>query len=85
MALFAASVDKPEKNRKFAESMELDYPILSDPEKDVARAYGVLRAGLFAARVTIVIGKDGTVLDVDSKVSTGSAGEDLAAKLGELL
>ena len=84
MALYAASVDKPEKNRKFAESLELDYPILSDPDKAVARAYGVLRAGLFAARVTIIIGEDGRVLDVDSKIRTSSAGADLADRLRDL-
>jgi peroxiredoxin Q/BCP len=84
VALFAASVDKPEKNRKFAESLELDFPILSDPDKAVARAYGVLRAGLYAARVTIVIGKDGHVLDIDSKVSTSSSGADLANRLEAL-
>jgi peroxiredoxin Q/BCP len=44
VAYFAASIDKPETNRKFAQSLELDYPILSDPGKQVARAYGVLRA-----------------------------------------
>jgi len=31
VAYFAASVDTPEDNKKFAESLGLDYPILSDP------------------------------------------------------
>src|ERR1700743_3230583 len=35
---FAASVDTPELNAKFAASLDLDYPILSDVTKDVARA-----------------------------------------------
>ncbi len=38
---FAASVDDVETNRKFAENVEADYPILSDPEKKAAAAYGV--------------------------------------------
>ncbi len=85
MAYFAASIDKPEKNKEFAQSLELDYPILSDPGKDVARAYGVLRGmGLYAARQTIYIGADGKVLFIDDKVKTGSAGEDLAARLEQL-
>lgn len=81
MALYAASVDKPEKNRKFAESLELDYPILSDPDKTTARAYGVLRAGLFAARVTFVVGKDGRIVDIDSDVRSASAAADLLERL----
>ena len=40
-AYFTASVDPPEKNKEFAKSLGLDYPILSDPEGEVARAYGV--------------------------------------------
>jgi thioredoxin-dependent peroxiredoxin len=35
-------VDTPETNKKFAEELGLDYPILSDPGKQVARAYGVI-------------------------------------------
>src|SRR3954447_21805618 len=44
VAYFTASVDTPETNAKFAESLSLDYPILSDPEKSTAKAYGVLNA-----------------------------------------
>ena len=42
VAYFTASVDTPELNKQFAESLDLDYPILSDPDKSVAKAYGVL-------------------------------------------
>ncbi len=85
MAYFAASIDKPETNRKFAESLELDYPILSDPGKETARAYGVLRAmGLYAARQTIYIGADGKILFIDRKVDTDTAGTDVAERLEAL-
>ena len=85
MAYFAASVDKPETNRKFAESLDLDYPILSDPDKRTAQAYGVLRAmGLYAARQTVIIGRDGRIADIDTKVRAKSAGEALATRLEQL-
>lgn len=85
MAYFAAGIDRAETNRRFAESLELDYPILSDPEKTTARAYGVLRAlGLYAARHTIVIGKDGRVLDIDTSVRARAAGADLVTRLEAL-
>jgi len=44
----------------------------------------VLRAGLFASRQTFIIGKDGRVLDIDTEVRAGSAGEDLVARLEAL-
>lgn len=81
---FAASVDDPATNKKFAESLEADYPILSDPEKKVAAAYGVLRPAGFAARTTFYIGPDGKILEIDREVSVRTAGEDVARKLGEL-
>ena len=82
---FAASVDDAETNKKFAEHVEADYPILSDPEKKVAAAYGVVDAQhQFAARWTFYIGPDGKILDVDSKVSPKTAGEDVVTKLESL-
>jgi peroxiredoxin Q/BCP len=83
--LFAASTDEAETNRRFAESLSLDYPILSDPGKDVARAYGVVGALLpWASRWTFYIGPDGRILHVDKNVSTRTAGADIVAKLEEL-
>ncbi len=84
VAYFTASVDTPEENKKFAESLDLDYPILSDPDKSVAKAYGVLSARGFASRWTFYIDKDGTIKEIDKAVKPDSAGTDVAAKVKEL-
>jgi len=85
VAYFAASTDDAETNRKFAESLELDYPILSDPDRGVARAYGVVEGdGAYAARHTIYIGPDGKVLHIDRSVSPRTAGDDVVARLEAL-
>jgi peroxiredoxin Q/BCP len=84
VAYFTASVDTPELNKKFAESLDLDYPILSDPEKTVATAYGVLSSRGFASRWTFYIDKDGIIKEIDKNVKPDKAGEDLAAKVKEL-
>lgn len=81
---FGASVDSPETNARFARSLGLDYPILSDPTRDVARAYGVLSASGYASRWTFYVGADGRILDIDPRVSAGSHGRDVASKLTEL-
>src|ERR1700681_2015924 len=60
---FVASIDSADTNRQFAESMGIDYPILSDPGKSVARAYGVLGAAGFPSRWTFYIGNDGRIVD----------------------
>ena len=85
MAYFAASVDTPDTNRKFAESLELDYPILSDPDKAVARAFGVVQGEkTTASRWTFYIGKDGKVLAVDRNPTTATAGANMVARLEAL-
>lgn len=85
MAYFAASTDDAETNAKFAASLELDYPILSDPEGETARAYGVLAGnGKRAARNTVYIGADGKILLIDRDVSPRTAGADMVAQLEKL-
>ena len=84
MEYFAASVDSPEANARFARSLGIDYPILSDPTKEVARAYGVLGASGYASRWTFYIGADGRLLAIDKKVSAASHGRDIVARLTEL-
>jgi peroxiredoxin Q/BCP len=85
VAYFTASVDTPEENKKFAESLGLDYPILSDPSKKTAQAYGVVdEKRPVAQRWTFYIGKDGKIQHIEKKVQTKSHGKDIAAKLKEL-
>ena len=87
VAYFTASVDTPELNKKFAESLSLDYPILSDPSSDVAKAYGVVHEGRkVPERWTFYIDKDGTIKEIDKGVQkrTKEAGADLASKIKAL-
>jgi peroxiredoxin Q/BCP len=81
---FGASVDTPETNARFAESLGIDYPILSDPDRTVARAYGVLSASGYASRWTFVIGANGRVLAIDKNVSASSHGRDIVQMLTQL-
>lgn len=85
VAYFTASTDSVEKNADFAKSLDLDYPILCDPDGKVSKAYGILNdKGTAAARVTFYIGADGKLLHVDKTVKTDSHGADIAIKLKEL-
>lgn len=82
---FTASNDPVEKNKAFAESLGLDYPILSDPDSSVAKKYGVLNAaGTAAQRWTFFIGADGKILAIDKAVKTDTHAADVAARLGQL-
>jgi peroxiredoxin Q/BCP len=95
---FMASVDPIDKNMEFAkaksvdlggtrgvvEKKEADFPILSDPTKATATAYGVLGQSGMANRWTFYIGKDGKIQAIEKTIKPATSAEDMAAKLGEL-
>jgi len=79
------SLDAPEKNKEFAEGLQAKHVLLSDPSGETAETYGVTGfGGLFAKRWTFYIDKDGVIREIDQSVSTATAGQDIATKLGEL-
>ena len=70
---------------RFAEELGLDYPILSDPSREVALEYGLVKnENGMPKRWTFYIGTDGDLLFIDTAVSPRTAGADIAAKLAEL-
>ena len=86
---FMASVDSldgAQGNKAFAETHKADFPLLSDPTKETATAYGVLAAPMtgVARRWTFYIGKDGKILAIDKAIKVDTSADDMVAKLGEL-
>jgi mycoredoxin-dependent peroxiredoxin len=55
------SVDSKHSSAAFAEHLHLDFPLISDFNKEVTTAYGVLREGGFAERALFVIDKAGKI------------------------
>ena len=85
VAVFALSVDDAATNKRFAESLGLDYPVLSDPTKATAKAYGVLNpANGLAQRWTFFIGKDGKIRHIEQAVQPSSHGEFVAQQAQKL-
>ncbi len=78
-------MDRPENIAKFAQNLDVDYPMLSDPTRAVAKAYGVVHDDQsFATRWTFYIGVDGRIMYVDQQVSPANAGEAIARRLAAL-
>lgn len=84
VSYFMVSVDPIDDNRDFAKKTGADFPMLSDPTKEIAKAYDVLNIFRVASRVTFYISMDGKILHIDEDVSPKTAAPDIAAKLGEL-
>ena len=93
---FMASVDPLEKNKEFAKATtvklgdtevskkEADFPLLSDPTKETAKAYGVLNERGVASRWTFYIDKTGKIAYIEKMVKPETSAEDMITKIAEL-
>lgn len=73
------SADKVDRQARFDEKHGLGYPLLSDPDRSVARQFGVKRPGpLMNKRATFVIGTDRRVLGAFSSEMNMDAHADEA-------
>ncbi|PYQ83242.1 MAG: peroxiredoxin, partial [Acidobacteria bacterium] len=86
---FMISVDTLEDNKAFAEKEHADFPMIANPDKKVAMAYGVIAPDAppdrqFARRWTFYIDPSGKIAAIDKAVKPASSGQDIVAKLKEL-
>ncbi len=85
VAFFEATTLPEDWSRELADMLELPHPILSDPNRQVATAYGVVGGGRAAvARWTFYIGLDGRILFIDRNVTADGHGEEVPARLKRL-
>lgn len=74
--IIGISPDPVEKQKAFVEKEKLTYPVLSDVDKEVCKAYGIPKGmyGLVAvARVTFIVDKKGIVRDaLDATMNYGA-------------
>lgn len=84
--VFGISVDTPFSLKKFKEDQAITYDLLSDFNKEVSRAYGVLREEFIlgmrgvSERAVFIIGSDGTLKYREVLENPGSMPDFAAAK-----
>jgi len=84
VSYFMASVDPLADNLDFAKKTKADFPMLSDPSKETAKAYDVLNLFRVASRVTFYIDKAGRIAKIDDDINPKTAAQDIAATLKSL-
>ena len=83
--VIGVSLDSVDSHLKFSEKYNLPFAILSDSNKEVAKAYGVLGVGGFLAkRVTFIIDKEGKITHIFPKVDVKQHSEEVLKALEEL-
>lgn len=80
---FMASTDDASKNKEFAAETKADFPLLSDPDAEAAKAYDVNMFG-FAKRHTFYIDKMGKIVMIDKNVRPKTSAEDMAKYMAML-
>jgi len=77
------SVDDVARQAEFASQYGLDYPVLSDPDRSIAKVYGVKRPGpLSNKRKTFVIGTDGRIIvSIDNELNMDTHADTALATL----
>jgi peroxiredoxin Q/BCP len=83
--VIGVSLDSVESHSKFSEKYNLPFAILSDRNKEVAKAYGVLGLGGFLTkRVTFIINKNGKITHIFPKVDVRHHSEEVLKALEEV-
>lgn len=83
--IVGVSLDSIQSHDSFAKKYSLPFPLISDKDKRVATAYGVLRdIGLSTNRVTFIIDKKGKVAKIFPKVDVSKHTEEVVSALKEL-
>lgn len=76
--VLGVSTDSVASHQKFSQKFGLNFPLLADTDKSVAKAYEAIGGlvGLLgiAKRITYVIDEEGKILHVIDAVKTGKAG-----------
>ena len=86
--MLGISADSSEKQKKFQDKYDLPYTLLSDPDKKIAKAFGVIKdKNMYGkivkgiARTTFVIGPDGKIKHTFNNVRVEGHAEEVLAYL----
>jgi peroxiredoxin Q/BCP len=84
VGIIGVSRDTEESHREFVKKHELPFPLSSDPDGTIAKAYGVKSTLGMTERVSFLVGKDGKVFKVWPKVDPAIHADEVLAAADSL-
>jgi peroxiredoxin Q/BCP len=79
------SLDSVDSHKKFVAKYHLPFTLISDTDKRIATAYGVLRdTGTATNRVTFIIDKNGKIAKIFPRVDVSKHTEEVVTALKKL-
>jgi peroxiredoxin Q/BCP len=82
--VLGVSTDSPSAQKKFKENYGLNFTLVSDKDKEISKAYGVLSPRGTALRTTFIIAGDGKVAHVFTKVKPDGHTNEVIEKISSL-
>jgi peroxiredoxin Q/BCP len=80
--VIGVSVDSISNQKKFAEKYGNKFPVVSDEEKRICEAYGVLNEkGTSAQRITFIIDEKGKIIEILKKLKKAEEHADKALEI----
>ncbi|ARM74997.1 peroxiredoxin [Acidianus manzaensis] len=80
--IIGVSVDSLSSVKKFSEKYNAKFPLISDKEKKIVTAYGVLNEkGTSAQRVTFIIDENGKIINILDKLKKAEEHADRALEV----
>ncbi|WP_349930700.1 thioredoxin-dependent thiol peroxidase [Glutamicibacter mishrai] len=83
-AVLGISPDEPEALASFSSDESLNFPLLSDPGNEVAKAYGSYGAKTFGERTSVGTWRSTAVVDQEGKISHIEYGVDAKGHVARL-
>lgn len=81
VVVLGVSADTVASHAAFAETYNLLFTLLADPDREIIRAYGVETGDGYAKRATFIIGPDQTVETVHTDVDPANHADQLLEEL----
>jgi peroxiredoxin Q/BCP len=81
MQILGISADSIPSHKRFAEKFNLNFPLLSDTDKDVIKAYGA--AGIYTRRISYLIDPDGNISKKYQKVEPSKHAKEVSGDLSK--
>lgn len=72
IVVFGISVDSKDEIKEFVKDHNLNFPLLSDENKEVAKKYDVLNNLGIASRVTFIVDKEGKIVNIIRNIEVDS-------------
>ena len=77
IVVLGISVDSKEAIKEFIDDHKLNFPLLSDENKEISKAYGVLNNIGLDSRITFIVDKEGNITSILRDVDVETHAEDV--------